>query len=278
MKKAIVILLCLCLCTGVLTVGAGAVEENNGVALFIDGESFAPPAPLIIKNGTTYIPLKAFCERMDPTAVTTWDDATKTANISCTGLEISASLCMKYFIANGRYLYIPDGCFTSAGNTMVPVRQLAKVFGATISWDSEAKAINLKSGGTIIESGEVFYNQDDLFWLSRIIFAESGAECLDGQIGVGNVVLNRVANYEYPDTIYDVIFDDQFGTQFTPVANGAVFNTPSAQAEIAAMLVLDGATTVSDSLFFVNKAIATSRWIDENCEFVITIGGHSFYV
>ncbi len=50
MKKAVVFLLCLCLSAVVLTAGAGANAEDCGIALFIDGEAFAPPAPMIVKR------------------------------------------------------------------------------------------------------------------------------------------------------------------------------------------------------------------------------------
>ncbi len=90
-------------------------------------------------------------------------------------------------------------------------------------------------------------------------------------------MLNRVQNPDYPDTVYDVVFDTRFGVQFSPIINGAIYRTPSELSEIAAKLVLDGARTVGDSLFFLNEAIATSTWNCDNRSFVVTIGGHSFY-
>ena len=68
---------------------------------------------------------------------------------------------------------------------------------------------------------DIFASHDaiDLYWLSRIIYAESGAETLDGQIAVGNVVLNRMASKEFPDSIPGVIFDRVDGIQFEPVEN-----------------------------------------------------------
>ena len=48
---------------------------------------------------------------------------------------------------------------------------------------------------------------DDLFELSKIITAECGSSWLpfDWKLAVGEVVLNRVASPEFPDTIYDVV-------------------------------------------------------------------------
>lgn len=77
----------------------------------------------------------------------------------------------------------------------------------------------------LIKAGN--YNADDLYWLARIISAESRGESLDGKIAVGNVVLNRVASSDFPDTIYGVIFDDRWGGQFEPVRNGTIYQTPT---------------------------------------------------
>lgn len=50
-------------------------------------------------------------------------------------------------------------------------------------------------------------NYDELVELSKIITAEAGSSWLsmDWKLKVGEVVLNRVASPEFPDTIYDVI-------------------------------------------------------------------------
>ena len=57
------------------------------------------------------------------------------------------------------------------------------------------------------------YSENDLYWLSRIIEAEASGESFSGKIAVGNCVLNRVKSSEFPNTIYDVIFDKNHGVQ-----------------------------------------------------------------
>ena len=127
--------------------------------------------------------------------------------------------------------------------------------------------------------GWSFYNDDNVYWLSRIINAEARGESLDGQIAVGNVVLNRVASPLFPDTIYTVIFQTTYGIiQFSPIANGSIYTTPAESCVIAAKLALDGANTASDSLYFLNVKAATTLWVVRNCSYVTTIGNHSFYV
>ena len=70
-----------------------------------------------------------------------------------------------------------------------------------------------------------------MMWLSRILYAEANTEPLAGKIAVGNVIMNRVKSPEFPDTIYSVIFDRKYGVQFTPVANGSVYNNANEECE-----------------------------------------------
>ena len=52
-----------------------------------------------------------------------------------------------------------------------------------------------------------FYGARDVYWLSHIINAEAGNQPMDGQIAVGNVVLNRVADERFPNSVKEVVFD-----------------------------------------------------------------------
>lgn len=49
---------------------------------------------------------------------------------------------------------------------------------------------------------------DDLYLLARVIYSEAGSDWLDEEfrLCVGEVVLNRVASPEYPDSIHDVVY------------------------------------------------------------------------
>ena len=137
-----------------------------------------------------------------------------------------------------RALYIPQGVLLENGRTLVPVRVLAEALGADVDWNSSTGEVTVTSGdGTILTEYDV-YDPDALYWLSRIISAESQGEPLTGKVGVGNVILNRVGHAEFPNTIYGVIFDSRWGGQFEPVQNGTVYSTPTQESVIAAKLVL----------------------------------------
>ena len=100
---------------------------------------------------------------------------------------------------------------------------------------------------------------------------------MKGKIAVGNVVLNRVRSSAYPGTIYGVIFDNRYGIQFAPVANGTIYNTPTVDSIIAAKICLEGYSLSSDILYFVNPQKAPNSWIANNRPYSFTIGNHAFF-
>jgi N-acetylmuramoyl-L-alanine amidase len=174
-------------------------------------------------------------------------------------------------------LYAKDGIQLINESTYVPVRALSKALGATVTWDSTSKRVSLYKGNGTILPGDAYYNEDALYWLSRIIHAESSGEPIQGKIAVGNVILNRVKSPDFPDSIYDVIFDHKWGIQFEPIQNGTIYEDPGEESILAAKLCLDGASVVGNSLYFLNPVKADSLWIMNNLTYVETIGNHCFY-
>ncbi len=243
------------------------------VSLSMDSNEISQDVCLI--NGTTYVPIRSVSEALSPGAQVSWEGGR--AIVKTSKLAVTARPGDCYIEANGRMLYVPYGVKLIKGRTLIPVRVLAKAFGAEVSWDAAAERADLTRGSGSILSGGQFYNSDSVYWLSRIINAESEGESLSGKIAVGNVILNRTNNPSYPDTIYEVIFDNKWGVQFTPTVNGSIYNEPSAESVLAAKLCLDGASAAGDSLYFLNPQIATSLWISQSCVYVTTIGNHVFY-
>lgn len=61
------------------------------------------------------------------------------------------------------------------------------------------------AGAGVETETEQKYTDDDLWYLSRVIQAESGYCSKEMMEGVGSVVLNRVADERFPDSIREVI-------------------------------------------------------------------------
>lgn len=118
----------------------------------------------------------------------------------------------------------------------------------------------------------------DLYWLSRIIHAEAEAEPYKGKVAVGNVIMNRVNSSSFPNTIKGVIFEYYQGIpQFSPVADGTIYNNPNADSIAAAKEALNGVRPVGDSTYFFNPQKSAGKWIVQNKTYVTRIGNHVFY-
>lgn len=243
------------------------------LGLNVDGRDRTTEAKATLINGTTYVSLRSVAAMLDHDALVEWKGGT--ATVSSYGLSLSARPGDLYIQANGRCLYAKDGVRLINGVTMVPIRVLAEAMGGSVDWDNTAKTARLTTGNGVPTPAD--YNQEDLYWLSRIISAESRGESLLGKIAVGTVVINRVDSKEFPNTIKGVIFDDRWGGQFEPVRNGTIYDTPTEESVIAAKLCLEGARAAGKSLYFLAPSLTQNHWIMENRTYVTTIGCHWFY-
>ncbi len=280
-RRALCLLLSICSLLGLFgSLGAsaatavqfpsGAVETPvslNGSEV-LEGECYRV-------DGVTYVPLRNFCNLFGNCEIS-WNGKTNTATVKTDALTLIAQTGNYYIYANGHYLYTVGKVLNVGGSLYVPIRPMAMAFRADLNWNARESRVELSRTGT----GAIAwakYNADDLYWLSRIISAEAKGEPFLGQVAVGNVVLNRVAHRSYPNTIYGVIFDRKYGTQFSPVSFGTIYQAPTESAVIAAKICLEGYTLSEEILFFYNPRIATTNWIAKNRPYAFTIGNHRFY-
>lgn len=246
-----------------------------GVNVYINNEAFA--GTVAIKDQATFVGVRKFVNQVAPDAKVTYSYSTRTLTIQSSKLYMTVTDGYNYIIANGRYLYTESPIYMRYGVMYAPVVLLAKALDAKISWSNSSSSFNVTRGSGGILSGERFYREDEVYWLSKIINAESGGEILKGKIAVGNVILNRVRSNQFPNTIYGVIFDRKYGTQFSPVDNGAIYKSPNAQSIIAAKICLEGYSVNTGILYFVNPRVSPSNWITKNRAYFGKIGNHAFY-
>ncbi|MBQ9783664.1 MAG: cell wall hydrolase [Clostridia bacterium] len=245
------------------------------VRVTLDGKEILTEEAVLI-NSVTYVPLRSFSELAGADSIT-WNAKTGTATVKKGSTSVSIVDGGYYLSASGRYFYTDAPVRNISNRLFVPIRPIAKTLGVEVDWDNSSRTVVLRSTGKTLPTASAYYDSDDLYWLSRIISAEASGESLYGQIAVGNVVLNRVASRQFPNTVYGVIFDRVGGTQFSPVAMGTIYRTPSASSVIAAKICLEGYSISDQILFFMNPRIATSNWISKNRPFAFSIGNHDFY-
>lgn len=270
----------------VTTLGPDAADSapvsraaGNSVPVSLSGREVAGGGAKLV-SGLTYIPLRTFVgEITGGTAKVTWNAGNRTATVRTDTLTLYAGEGDIYLSANDRYFYTEGAILNLGGTLYVPLRPVARAFGLSVAWNAQSRSVALTGNARtyVLPGADKVYDADEVYWLSRIISAESRGEPMKGQIAVGNVVGNRVASKEFPDSIYGVIFDRKHGTQFSPVASGTIYKTPAASSVIAAKICLEGYSVSKQALYFFNPKLATSFWISKNCTYLFTIGTHRFY-
>lgn len=240
----------------------------NPYHVTVNGAPMTVDPMLTAIDGVTYASLRNLCSVLVPGAQVSWNGTAATVYQEGV-LSLTAVPGQDYIVANGRYLPT-EGIVARNGAVLVPLSTIVKATDAQYTWVGGSLALTTGSGGIL--SAEQYYNADDLYWLSRIIYAESGNQPLSGKIAVGNVVLNRVKSPRFPNTIHGVIFQRN---QFSPTKNGTINRTPNAESVMAAKLCLDGAVELDNVLWF--NRVGLKSWASRNCTFVATIAQHSFY-
>ena len=282
MKKRIILSLFFAvLACAALTLSVSAAQKYNfpedaaDVNVTLNSRSVLDGEAAII-DSVTYVPLRSFVDLLGAESVS-WDASTRTATVKKYNLVARISDRKNYIEANGRYIYLTAPVKNIDDRLFVPIRPISLIFSLDVNWDHQNRTVVLKNTTKVFKSAKDVYNENDLYWLSRIINAEAGGESLMGKIAVGNVVINRKNSRSFPNSIYGVIFDRKHGTQFSPVAIGTIYNTPNAESVIAAKICLEGYTVSDEILYFMNPRLATSNWISKNRPFAFRIGNHNFY-
>ncbi len=127
-----------------------------------------------------------------------------------------------------------------------------------------------ESSVTAVSAGVNRYDEANL--VARLIHAEARGEPYEGQVAVGAVLLNRVEDPAFPNSISGVIYQP---LAFESVANGQ-FNLPPTSENIrAARAALNGWDPTYGSTFFWNPSKPVNNWIWSRPT-VRTIGSHVF--
>lgn len=257
-----------------------ASEFEAPVCLTVNNHYIQSDSPGYLENGYTMLPIRAVSEALRADKID-WNEKTSTAAITRNTTTIVLKKNSKTAVVNGKNVTMDAAAVIKADRFYVPVRFVAENLNTEVSWDASTYTVHITAPGVTVPSsliGDRGYSDKDLYWLSRIVNAESQGESMIGKIAVANVVLNRVNSSLYPDTIYDVVFDTKYGVQFSPILNGTIYNTPLGDSIIAAKRALRGENHAGESLYFLNPRIATSFWIVNNRTFYKSIGNHDFYL
>ena len=127
---------------------------------------------------------------------------------------------------------------------------------------------------------EVFtgYSDSDYDVLLRIVQAEAGNCDMEGRVMVANVILNRVENDSFPNTITKVVYQKH---QFSSVSNGSIKRCRvTAETVEAVGRALSGEDLTDGALYFMNRHASSKKntsWFDRHLEFLFKHGNHEFF-
>ena len=114
--------------------------------------------------------------------------------------------------------------------------------------------------------------------LLKIVEAEAGCEDTEGRMLVANVVMNRVRNGYFPNTVTEVVYQRQDGTaQFSPVSDGRINTVNVSQGTIDAVARVMNGEDISQGALFFRSVRSRSGWFDQKLSRVLEHGNHIFY-
>ncbi|MBP3702319.1 MAG: cell wall hydrolase [Lachnospiraceae bacterium] len=145
---------------------------------------------------------------------------------------------------------------------------------------SSHKKFEEKKGGS--KKYKYHISASDKKILERLVEAEAGGQGLKGKILVANVVMNRVSQSSYPNTVKGVVYAKSGSCyQFSPVADGRIDTVKvSSETKKAVEQALTGTDYSRGAQYFMCRRSSSAknrRWFDTHLTRVFTYGAHEFF-
>lgn len=268
--RVLTVLCCAAFLFGTCTLPASAQEPEE--PLTTDPEIYVNdiclPDAADTYDGVVYVNMTAVAAALRPESGSEWD--VDRMRVYDEGLEFTAAPDDLYAVVNGRYLYVPNGVkMDDSGMILLPASTMALAMDAVLTPSEDGGSLSFTNAEiSFLEPAETFYDPAAVDLLARVIYNESGNQCMEGRIAVGNVLLNRVESSLFPSTLAEVIAQPG---QF-PNSTG---KAPDAESIIAAKLCLEGASIVPNAYWF--NVVGLSSWASQNKTLIATIEDHSFF-
>ncbi|MGE4271795.1 MAG: spore cortex-lytic enzyme [Desulfitobacterium sp.] len=135
------------------------------------------------------------------------------------------------------------------------------------------KELKLMTGNSTNASGKsVGPKNVDINLLARCVSAEARGEPYVGQVAVAAVLLNRLEDPAFPNTIADIIYQP---LAFSSVADGQINMAPTSSAVKAAQEAVSGVDPTGGAIYFFNPAKTKNKFIWSRPQ-IMQIGNHMF--
>ena len=134
--------------------------------------------------------------------------------------------------------------------------------------------MSLNSNNNVVEAASSSNSTSDVQLIARAINGEARGEPYEGQVAVGAVILNRVKDPNFPNTVAGVIYEPG---AFTAVSDGQI-NVPISEGSTvvkAARDAMNGWDPSGGAIYYYNPNTATNKWIWSRTTIKV-IGKHKF--
>lgn len=158
-----------------------------------------------------------------------------------------------------------DGIYGS--ETVQAVKNFQK--DASLKQDGIAGQKTLQALGL---NGKSEISGSDIYLIARAVYGESRGEVYLGKVAVAAVILNRVDDPAFPNTVAGVIY--QPGA-FDAVSDGQINLAPDEECIRAARDAFGGWDPTNGCVYYYNPKTATNKWMLSK-ETVLTVGNHVF--
>ncbi|WP_343345319.1 cell wall hydrolase [Terrisporobacter petrolearius] len=157
------------------------------------------------------------------------------------------------------------------GNVFVSIKQIYALEYYYLDNKTENCFLQIKEQDEKKEA-VINLNDEQIMLLSKLVAGEARGESYEGQVAVAAVVINRVKDSRFPDSLEGVIYQKN---AFSVVKNGTIYAEPTSSTYRAAQEALYGSDPTNNAIYFWNPDISTCNWINTLNPY-LRIGNHVF--
>jgi hypothetical protein len=123
--------------------GSAGLGALNEVSVYIDGEQQSFSQPPVLRNGTTFVPMRAIFKQLGATV--RWNSLDKVVTATKDGIDVILTIDSKEAIVNGKTVLLAEPATIMKGSTMVPLRFVSQALGSEVVWDADSTTVYIRS-------------------------------------------------------------------------------------------------------------------------------------
>lgn len=230
-----------------------AFEMAMPIDIVINNEFMETDVEPVLINDRTYLPLRAVCNAFGITDIS-WNSEERKAVVVDGQTVLEFTIDSNAYVIDGVPVEKERPPLIVGDRTMVPVRFFSELFGVQVDWDPTYYIVTLASDTRLFDKGCIdtrFYSVGEMKTMSKLVTKEAGNLSYEGMHGVASVMMNRVNNPLFKNTINGVIFDTDYSVQFPPAhQQGFEETVPYQNCVLATKRVIRGENSVGPCLYF----------------------------